>query len=147
MARKSVNPKGRREHGPFIQVSKVVITGPEFAHLSAYGVKLFIDLYGQFNGRNNGDLCASWTLMSDRGWRSKATLHRAIKELRDKGWLVVSRQGGRNKASLYALTWLPVDECGGNLDIAATAAPLGTWRHNGFGTSYVNQVGTSAVPN
>jgi len=128
-------------------LSKTVINGPEFARLSPYAVKLFIDLYGQFNGRNNGNRCASWTLMHARGWRSKATLHRAIMELRDKGWTVVSRQGGRNKASLYALTCLPVNECGGKLDIAETVAPLGTWRNNGFCTSYVNQVGTPTVPN
>jgi hypothetical protein len=138
MARKPVNAKGRRERGPFIQVSKAAINSPEFAHLSAYTVKLFIDLYGQFNGRNNGDLCASWTLMHARGWRSKATLHRAIEELRDKDWLVVSRQGGRSKASLYALICLAVDECGGKLDIARTATPCGTWRNNRCCTSYVN---------
>ncbi len=146
MSRRTVNAKGRRERGCFIQISKTVINGPEFTRLSAYAVKLFIDLYGQFNGRNNGDLCACWTLMRLRGWRSKATLHRATKELRDKGWIVVSRQGGRNKPSLYALTCLAVDECGGKLDIAETTTPLSFWKDEKYCTSYVNQVGTPTVP-
>ncbi|HEX2242377.1 MAG TPA: hypothetical protein VHK27_03790 [Gammaproteobacteria bacterium] len=58
MSPKTVNAKARRERGSFIQLSKAVINGTDFARLSAYAVKLFIDLYGQFNGRNNGDLCA-----------------------------------------------------------------------------------------
>jgi hypothetical protein len=147
MSRKPVNSKGRRERGSFVALPKAVINSPEYARLSAYAVKLFIDVCAQFNGRNNGDLCASWTLMRQRGWRSKATLHRATKELRDKGWLVVSRQGGRNKANLYALTFLSVDECGGKLDIDETVAPLGFWRDRKNCTPYVNQVGTPTVPN
>jgi hypothetical protein len=146
MSRKQVNSKGRRESGPFVTLPKVVLNSQEFARLSAYAVKLFIALCAQYNGRNNGDLCASWTLMRQRGWRSKATLHRASKELRDKGWLVVSRQGGRNKATLYALTFLSVDECGGKLDIDETLTPLNLWHNRKNCTPYVNQVGTPTVP-
>jgi len=146
MARDRVKSKGRRDRGTFIALPKAIINSPEFARLSAYAVKLFVDLYVQFNGRNNGDLCACWRLMEVRGWRSKATLHRARRELCDRGFIIVARQGGRNKPTLYALTCLAVDECGGKLDIPATITPVGGWRENSFCTSYVGQVDPVAVP-
>ncbi len=146
MARDRLKSKGRRERGSFIALSKAIINSREYARLSAYAVKLFVDLYSQFNGGNNGDLCACWRLMRVRGWRSKATLHRATRELCDKGFIIVARQGGRNKPTLYALTCLAVDECGGKLDIRATVIPFGGWRENSFCTSYVRQVNPVAVP-
>ena len=135
---------GRRESYTFIALPKVIVNSPEYACLSAYAVKLFFDLFAQFNGRNNGDLCAAWTLMRGCGWRSKATLHRALKELRDNDWIIVARQGGRNKATLYALTHLPVNECGGKLDISETVLPLRSWKHGKFCASFANQVSTPA---
>jgi hypothetical protein len=128
-SRSRLKAKGRRESGPFLAVPKHVINSTEYSRLSAYAVKLLFDLYAQFNGRNNGDLSACWTFMSKRGWRSKGTLHKALVELRGRGWIVVARQGGRNKTSLYALTFLAVDECGGKLDIAETRTPLNWWRN------------------
>ncbi|MGH8503836.1 MAG: hypothetical protein ACREVE_15495 [Gammaproteobacteria bacterium] len=121
---------------------KHVLNSPQYARLSAYAVKLLFDLFAQYYGSNNGDFSACWTLMRRRGWRSKGTLHKATKELRDTGWIAVARQGGRNKASLYAITFLPVDECGGKLDIAATVAPLGWWQRDRFGTRNVCQFDT-----
>lgn len=35
----------------------------------------------------------------------------------------------RNAPNLYAVTWLPINECGGKLDIAATPMAPGTWRN------------------
>jgi hypothetical protein len=72
MSRKQVNSKGRPERGSFIALPEAVINSREFARLSAYGVKLFINVCAQFNGRNNGDLCAAWTLMRELGWRYKS---------------------------------------------------------------------------
>jgi hypothetical protein len=109
---------------------KHVINSTEYACLSAYAVKLLFDLFAQYNGRNNGDLSACWSLMHKRGWRSKATLHKATVELKKKGWIVVARQGGRNKASLYALTFRNVDNCNGKLDIAPTVVPFHWWQKN-----------------
>jgi hypothetical protein len=108
--------------------------------LSAYAVKLLFDLFAQFNGRNNGDLSACWTFMQRRGWRSKATLHKATVELRKKGWVAVARQGGRNKPTLYALTFLAVDQCNGKLDIDSTVAPLSWWKKDKTCTHNVYQL-------
>jgi hypothetical protein len=57
--------------------------------------------------------------MRSRGWRSSATLNKTLRSLQRKGRPVVTRQGGRHRASLYALTFWGIDACGGKLDIAA----------------------------
>lgn len=103
-------------------------TSREYADLSPRAVKALVDLYTQFRGANNGDLCAAWTVMSKRGWTSKDQLAKALRELLDGGWITVSRQGGRRIATLYAVTWLPIDRCGGKLDVRADPKPLHSWR-------------------
>lgn len=96
--------------------------------LSAYGVKLLLDLFGQYNGSNNGDLTAAWSVMCKRGWHSKTILYRSLRELKEGGWIVMTRQGGRRICSLYGVTWLRVDQCNGKLDIVPSSAPLNTWK-------------------
>jgi hypothetical protein len=118
----------RRERGQFAPLPYVCLRSAEFAALSPYAVKLLFDLLAQFNGANNGDLCAAWKLMRPRGWRSKGTLAKAVRELRDTDWLEVTRQGGRNRPTLYALTFYAIDACSGKLEVSATVTPPGTWR-------------------
>ena len=66
--------------------------------------------------------------MKKRGWRSESTLNNARKELLYYGWIVCSRQGGKNQASLYAVTFRSIDECKGKLDIKETVTSLGYWK-------------------
>jgi hypothetical protein len=65
--------------------------------------------------------------LRQRGSRSKTTLHKALRELLDSGLIVQTRQGSLHKCSLFALGWLAIDECGGKLEIKATARPLNYW--------------------
>ena len=87
-----------------------------------------LDIASQYRGSNNGDLCAPLKLMHNRGWNSSDQLFKAKKELVEKGLIRVSRQGGLNKCNLYALTWFPIDECDGKLDIASTITAPNDWR-------------------
>lgn len=97
---------------------------PDFISLSGSALKLLIDIGRQFNGRNNGDLCASRTILKDRGWNSNSKLSRAIAELVDKGWISKTKQGGMGIGpTLYAITWQPIHDCKGKLDVKATATP------------------------
>ena len=105
-----------------------VLNHENFTTLSPRAVKLLIDLGAQYRGTNNGDLCAAWTLMSKRGWKSKGTLYRALQELEAKGFICKTRQGGRHVASLYAISWRAVDECGGKLDVRETSVAPGFWK-------------------
>ena len=129
----------------FLALPQAVVDSSQFIAMSAPAVKLLIDLFAQFRGANNGDLCATWSLMKPRGWRSKGTLHAALQELLNAGFLLCTRQGGRNRASLYALTFMAIDECGGKLDVAATRVSPGTWK-NGKRTRYVGQVASDSGP-
>ena len=55
-------------------------------------------------------------------------LNNTKNELVNKGWIVCTRQGGRNIPSLYGLTWLPIDRCGGKLDVPHDTMPLHLWK-------------------
>ena len=119
--------KGRQAIGPFLMLPHNVLNHPAFVSLSPRAVKLLLDIAVQYNGGNNGDLCAPLSLMSLRGWNSSDQLHKAKKELVRNELIMVSRQGGINKTTLFAVTWVPVDECNGKLDIAATKTASVKW--------------------
>ena len=124
--------KGRhgRDSGQFAAIPYQVLNSAAYIGLGAYAVKLLFDMFVQFRGNNNGDLCAAFSVMSKRGWKSKETLHNAKHELIESGILFETRKGGRpNKASLYAVTWLPMDDCGGKLDVRPQEFPRGLYRH------------------
>lgn len=130
MPRSRAKSKGRRESGSFVAVPHVLLNHPNYLALSSRAKAMFWDLVAQFTGKNNGDLCAAYSIMKERGWRSNDQKAKAISELVEAGFIVVSRQGYRPRvATLYALTFLAVDECSGKLDIPATTAPLGTWKN------------------
>lgn len=112
--------KGRKSTARFYQLQDAVITHPNWFKLRDGSQRLFVDLLSQYNGSNNGDLCGAMSLMSKRGWISNSKLTSATKELRYYEFVVTSRQGGRNRATLYALTCFPIDDCGGKLDIGST---------------------------
>ena len=114
--------------GSFVALPHACLRHKNFTVLGAYAVKLLIDLYANYNGTNNGDFCCTWSMMKKRGWRSESTLNNARKELLYYGWIICSRQGGRNMASLYAVTFQSIDECKGKLDVKETVTALGYWK-------------------
>ena len=128
MAMNHRKAKGRRSGGGFIAIPHAILESEAYAVLSAPAVKLLLDLFGQFRGSNNGDFAMAWSMMSKCGWRSKDTLYKARDVLVDKGFIVQTRQGGKHQCSLYAVTWLTIDECKGKLDCRPTRAPLGYWK-------------------
>ena len=82
----------------------------------------------QYNGNNNGDMCVTWKVAKRRGWKSSGTLHDAKQELVDKGWLELTRQGGKNQCSLFAVSLYPIDECGGKLEWSSTTKASNRWK-------------------
>ena len=120
--------KGRSNYGRFIMVPCAVLDSQNYASLSSKAVKLLLDLFGQYRGANNGDYCIAWSFMEPKGWRSKSTLHKAKNELETKGLILRTRQGGKHQCSLYAVTWLAIDECNGKLDIKETRIAPGYWK-------------------
>ena len=121
--------KGRQTTGSFLRLPHNVLQHETFKTLSTRATKLLIDIAAQYRGNNNGDLSATLSLMRDRGWNSSDQLDKAKKELVAKDVIRVARQGGLNKCNLYALTWFPIDECKGKLDIASTKTAPVNWRN------------------
>ena len=120
--------KGRASSGSFVSLPHSVLKHPAFATLTPRATKLAIDLATQYRGKNNGDLSMPLSQMRNRGWNSSDQLQKAKNELIKRGFIAVSRQGGRNKCSLYAITWQPIDDCKGKLDIGASNKPLNLWK-------------------
>ena len=127
MVSKRERTKGRRGKGSYLGLPKQVIKSDAYNQLGAWSVKLLVDVAKQYNGFNNGDLSAVWSNFKEQGWHSKGTLSRAIKELIDKGFIELTRQGGKNRCCLYAVTWELIDECKGKLDVRETRVASNLW--------------------
>lgn len=134
MPRTRIKAKSRRESGGFVPLPFHVLENKNFILLSAKATKLLIDICSQirFKGsegiKNNGDLCATFSVMKERGWASHESLEFALKELLYYGFIKITRYGGRRKCHLYAVTWWAIDECNGKLDIPQTNVPSSEWK-------------------
>ena len=115
-----------KQKASFAGIPRVVMECPDYINLNGSAVKLLIEVACQFKGGNNGYFCPAWTLIKARGFCSKTTLSKAIKELLKAEMIMLTRQGHfiKNKASLYTLTWAPIDECSGKyLEESPTRIP------------------------
>jgi len=135
---KRLRNKGRKETGTFVMLRHDVLNSSAYVRLSAHAIKLLIDIAAQYRGKNNGDLATTWSMMKLRGWRSRDTLGKALRELLDAGFIEQTRQGGMHKPSLYALTWFSIDECGGKLDVPATTTASRRWKNTNPNTPCVS---------
>lgn len=99
---------------------------PPAAMLSEAARALLIDVARQFNGTNNGNLSAAPKIMVPYGWHSRGMLNDALVECVAQGFLELTRQGGRNRCSLFALTWLGIDE--GPHDARRNPVPSQLWK-------------------
>jgi hypothetical protein len=123
------NAADKRDGGTFITLPLSVLNGAAYLCVSAHARMLLFDLVAQYRGDNNGDLCAAFSMMRLRGWKSTHTLLAAKLELIDAGLIVETRKGSRpSKASLYAVTWYAMDDCGGKLDISTQSFPRGAYK-------------------
>ncbi|HDR1059025.1 hypothetical protein PMCNE_04450 [Pasteurella multocida] len=84
-----------------------VVNSPQFIALSASAKTTFIHLLGKYNGKNNGDLSAPLTQAKISFGIADKTLQKGLTELQKAGFVEVTRQGNKNKCSLYALTCFP----------------------------------------
>jgi hypothetical protein len=117
--------KGRPLPKSYYVMPRFVHRSADFRELSPYALKLLLSLVYQFNGINNGDLTAAWTIMSKQhGFKSEATLDRCKKELLAAKLIYLTRQGGLGRCNLYALTWMPIDDCNVKLDCNPTTQPI-----------------------
>ena len=108
----------------FLHLHRPLLNSEDFISLKRNSIKLLIDIALQYNGYNNGDLCATLSVMKKRGWNSNQQLTKATKELLEKNLIVLTKQGGLHMGpNLCAISWQPIDECRGKLDVRSTTLP------------------------
>ena len=116
--------KGRSSSdGGYFGLPKHILRHPNFINLSVHAIKLLIDLGEQYGGMNNGDLCATWSMMHKRGWRSPETLNAKLKELKHYGFIVETQLGGLTTPNLYAFTWRKIDKASKDSDFNVGETP------------------------
>lgn len=122
-----LSAKRKEFPGGFLMLPAELLNCTKYRALSSSSVKLLIDIGSQFNGKNNGDLCAAWKVMKPKGWRSEQTLNTAKKELLEAGFIAETRKGRRpNLCTLYGITWKPLNPSP-KFDIQPYAFPVGAW--------------------
>lgn len=99
---KDVHRRGGRKasHTNFIGIDRRAADSPAFIELSVFARALYLDLRRQFNGYNNGDICAADTILESYGW-SHSTIAKHLKQIVDHGLMVKTRQGGIGAMSKY----------------------------------------------
>ena len=123
------NPKRRMTGKHFAQIPVEVLTSDACRTLPHSAVRVLIALCAQFRGRNNGDLSLTWRIVQLYGVRRKAHLVKGLGLLLERGLIVKTRQGGKRPLgpSLYAITWQPIDECNGKLEVQWSMTASDAW--------------------
>ena len=128
MARKRKSKAPVMEYGRYLSIPFVVLHSERFIGLSPKALKLLIDIARQFNGYNNGDLQATKSYLSSYGWSGNSCLTKAKKELLGTELIIQTRWGGMNMGcDLFAISWQPIHECGGKLEVEHTTNPPVDW--------------------
>jgi hypothetical protein len=124
-----VSKHRRRQIDAFAMVPVIVLQSIACTTLPNYALRVLFAFAAQFRGRNNGDLALTWSMAKTFGIASREHHVKGIALLLDHGLIVKTRQGGKKPLgpTLYALTWHPVDECNGKLDVSMSMTPSHAW--------------------
>lgn len=112
----------------FAMIPLSVLLSAEFHTIRGEAVRLLIAIAAQYRGMNNGNLCATLSVLKRYGFKSSDTVTRCLKALLDTGLIIRTRDGffdgGRSQCALYALAWQKIDSCPGkNLTVKPTLVP------------------------
>ena len=106
--RKKPNAKGRNTSETFIKIDKHVVLCDAYRSLSGNAVKLLIQFTLLFKGANNGEIYLSVRKAADFCGIATGTAQRCIKELIEKGFIIINQKGSFNlkveNATTYWLT-------------------------------------------
>ena len=110
MSKKSksrVNATGRSDRAErFAMLTYSEIKHDAFRSLRGFSIKVYLELWSRFDGRNNGDLSLSLREGANLLYMSQSSVQRSIQDLIEKGFITMTSKGrwyGR-KASTYSLT-------------------------------------------
>lgn len=109
-----------------IRVNLSLLNSPAFIALDWTARALFTDMRSKLRGSNNGNINATLSELRHRGWRSPATLAKALRQLEAVGLITKTRKtigvkAGSKVCNLYRFTDLDCFEVP-KLEIAATKA-------------------------
>lgn len=128
MARTLEKSKGRRSQGNFAAIPVSVLLSAEYHDLTGGAVRLLVALAAQYNGHNNGNLCAALSTLKRYGLNSSDVISRGLLALLEVGLIIKTRDGyfngGHSQCALYAIAWKAINDCPGKgLTVQATLAP------------------------
>lgn len=106
-----------------------MINSKEVGQLSLAARWVLMKMIGLYNKINNGDLSAPLNKAKEIFGLSKPGLKKALDELSEADFLEVTRQGGKNQCSLYALTCFPLNDVNkAGISIKATERASDKWK-------------------
>ncbi len=105
--------KPQHQGEPRYQVPRELADSLAYRSLPSVAKLLWHDLMMEYRGRNNGNISAALSVLALRGWRSSATLSKALRYLMAHGFIRETRKGGAaacnlKQCCLYAFTHLPI---------------------------------------
>jgi hypothetical protein len=114
----------RSDEGQYVALPYAMLKSPAWRSLSGNAVRVWFELHTRYNGGNNGAVRLSMTEASETLSISKATAHRAFKELQEKGFLVLAKEGNwyHRQAHEWRLTNKSMQ------DLKGKTAPTNDWR-------------------
>ena len=129
MSKPRRHPRRRRPGEHYAMIPVEVLTSDACRTLPHSARTALIALAAQYRGRNNGDLSLTWATGKPFGINSKCQLIGGIALLLERGLIQKTRQGGKKPLgpSLYAITWMPVDDLNGKIESGPTTAPSNAW--------------------
>jgi len=107
----------RYKHKPtksYAGIDRHIVRSDAFKSLKGNEVKLLLMMAFLYDGKNNGDIAITMSVLKD-WFKSNTTLLRAKNGLLEKGFIVINAYGGRSAEGkklphLFALTWLPIND-------------------------------------
>ena len=116
--------KKKDREGQYAPLSYGMLKSAAWRSLSGSALKVFLELHTRFNGSNNGAVRLSYAEAADALGLGKATVQRAFRDLQDKGFVVLEKQGNwyHRQAHEWRLTIKPVQKVKGR------EAPTHDWR-------------------
>lgn len=131
MSKSYAKAKGRGQlRSTFSALPHCLLDCSDFRNLSSTSKVMLIACARLFNGRNNGDLSMPLAYLKKWGIKSSATATQCKKELIGADLLICTRDPTRDRknphgqCALFALSWLPIDECGGKHEYQPTITAL-----------------------
>lgn len=105
---------GRNAHrapdpnGAHVRIYWKLLDSAAWTSLSGSAVKLYMAMRRKLTSTNNGNVEAVFSELRYRGFKSKTTLHKALRELEAVGLIAMTRQGtiaaSKRTCSLYRFT-------------------------------------------